>query len=370
MLGRYYDEVMSDNPLGFWMFAERLGNYAYSEVNEYQASIVNVDSANRLGYTEFVNDMPGGVNIADTNQYIELPLTASYNEFTVEVTFKLSLYKNSATLVSHREYFASTQQSFPFSISVGSSGLVSAAFDTGTDWNTDLVLASPSAIPLMTRTHVAVSRDNTGLCKLLVNGSVVDSATLPGTLSNYTGNWRLGMSDEYGGGVGLSSFFGKLGAFGINNVALSDARIAAHAIAAVQNYTVSGVVTESSVLTNFYIRAYRANDGKLVGEIIAQNGAYSLPVSVPDPVFVSITPIIDAKWSANTDVESGLFIVATDPIGTPHIFECTTGGATGATEPTWNLSGTTADGSVVWTYVGPFPTVQTNCQGPLIPTPV
>ena len=54
-------------------------------------------------------------------------------------------------------------------------------------------------------------------------------------------------------------------------------------------------------------------------------------------------------WAANTAYNKGVFRRATTYNN--HIYECTTAGTSGATEPTWGTTdgGTTSDGSVTWT---------------------
>lgn len=60
-------------------------------------------------------------------------------------------------------------------------------------------------------------------------------------------------------------------------------------------------------------------------------------------------------WAASTAYSQGDRVWATNAYG-PYIFECTTAGTSGATQPTWTvtLGGTTADNTATWTcyFVG------------------
>lgn len=72
----------------------------------------------------------------------------------------------------------------------------------------------------------------------------------------------------------------------------------------------------------------------------------------PAPTAVTVTHAAGA-WAGETAVAAGAFILD----GT-HLYEATTGGTTGAVEPTWPLTGgTVTDGTVVWTDRGVFSAV-------------
>lgn len=68
-------------------------------------------------------------------------------------------------------------------------------------------------------------------------------------------------------------------------------------------------------------------------------------------------------WAALTTYSLGALRrqLTTPTQGNERVFCCTTGGISGASEPTWSLSGTTTDGTVTWTEV----TGNESYQGPV-----
>lgn len=74
------------------------------------------------------------------------------------------------------------------------------------------------------------------------------------------------------------------------------------------------------------------------------------------------------RWLADKVNALNDFVIAVDPDSTPHIWKRTTPGTSGSSSPSWNLSGTTSDGSTIWTYVSQLPSVTTLMLGPKIPT--
>lgn len=132
-------------------------------------------------------------------------------------------------------------------------------------------------------------------------------------------------------------------------------------------YTLAGNIYEDFDITDWNVAAYRCSDGVKLDLVVSTDGTYSVIAGGVEPYNIMLSPKIDYSWSASKVAVSGDYVVAANPDTTPHIWKCTTGGTTHATtEPTWNLSGTTSDGTVTWTYLAPL--VNPVVLGPKVPT--
>ncbi len=133
----------------------------------------------------------------------------------------------------------------------------------------------------------------------------------------------------------------------------------------------AGNITESTPHTDWIVRAHRLDTGALIAEVNVTGASYELPCMVGGTGYVNpiVTWIIQkcgSLWSAAAAKLAGDYAIPTDPESTPYVFECTTGGTTGDTEPNWDTTpgNTTNDGSAVWTCKGRM--VAPRMQGPLI----
>lgn len=134
--------------------------------------------------------------------------------------------------------------------------------------------------------------------------------------------------------------------------------------------TLSGSIIESLPITDWHIVANRCADGAMVGHGFSSGSTYSVETITLEACNITLAPKINYAWSAAKVAVVGDYVVAVNPDATPYLWKCTsvTGDAkTGANQPAWNLSGTTTDGNVTWTYVGPL--IDPLTLGPKIPDP-
>ena len=129
---------------------------------------------------------------------------------------------------------------------------------------------------------------------------------------------------------------------------------------------ISGTITESLAFAHWIIAAHNAVTGAYITSQVTATGAYSLRVPLHVPVMVTCHPAIDYHWLSNNKAVAGDLMVPSNPGSTPYVYRCTTGGMTGATEPTWGTTpgGTTSDGTAVWTCLARLS--QPAIQGPLV----
>lgn len=137
--------------------------------------------------------------------------------------------------------------------------------------------------------------------------------------------------------------------------------------------SLTGAITESSGITKWLVTATRASDGSLVGRTYtaADPSTYTIRVaskSASDRLCnLMLSAKVDYAWSASKVATLGDLVVASAPDTTPHLWEVTTAGTFGGTEASWNLSGTTTQGSAVLTYVAALPD-RPLALGPKVPS--
>lgn len=219
----------------------------------------------------------------------------------------------------------------------------------------DRILSGAGAIAANTWVHVALSRAGTST-KLFIAGVQVGS-----TWSDSTAYAQSGV---------------RIGASANGN--LDDLRITKGVARYTTNFTppaaahpdrlpqFTGNITEASAISNWRVTATKCVDSTLVGTTVTAGSTYTFPVTTDNACNVTLSPKIDYAWTAAKVVTLDDYVVAVNPDTTPHLWKCTTAGTTGATEPTWNLSGTTTDNTVTWTYVAPL--VDPKTLGPKIPS--
>jgi hypothetical protein len=135
--------------------------------------------------------------------------------------------------------------------------------------------------------------------------------------------------------------------------------------------TVEGTIAKlpSVNIDSWRITAISGVTGKVDNSAVFSGdpSTYSLPYAKRGPHTVVIEPRIDTEWVANYDAQEGDIIVASDLEDFPFIFEVTTAGDFGVTEPvTYNTSqgATTTAGAATLTCLGPL--VQPVSIGPIL----
>ena len=118
--------------------------------------------------------------------------------------------------------------------------------------------------------------------------------------------------------------------------------------------TFSGTITETSDINLWNIKAHSCNTGQLILGTTASGSTYSMNYNGSEICNLTISPKINYQWSAAKVTLLNDLVVPANPDATPHLFKVTTAGTFGATEASWNLTGTTTQGTAILTYVAPL----------------
>lgn len=151
-----------------------------------------------------------------------------------------------------------------------------------------------------------------------------------------------------------------------------DRTLNAYSIAIIEGsrWEILGNIDENLAETQWVAEAFDLITGNLVGRTTTSTSTFSIQVSSPDPVRVTVAPEAFDIWRDSKNISLNQKVYPTDPENTPYYYKCTTSGTTGSTEPTWPVTtnSTVTDGSVVWEIVERI--IQPITHSPLVPTVV
>jgi len=133
--------------------------------------------------------------------------------------------------------------------------------------------------------------------------------------------------------------------------AIGDVRKLVFTVPAVSFYSFSGNITETSPIDTWRITTSKCSTSEVINTTTVTGAAYSMTSKISEPCNITIAPKIDYQWSANKIAVLGDFVTPSSPDTTPHLFKVTIAGTFGTTESSWNLTGTTTQGTATLTYV-------------------
>ena len=206
-----------DNSLVVSFDADSTAVLGYSSGTTWFDQAGNHD-ATLVGGVSYTSDDGGALVFDGVNDYITTPITETFQNFTLSCWF----YNKSSTipfraLISKNSYFASTEDDWPVKLQLNAEGtFVSIRITSGTSYFvTDPSTGSEISAPLDTLNkwyHVTATYDKSNL-KIYVNGILRNSTPNNISLPNNTQRvWTIGRdSVELSGGVGNSSYDGKIG---------------------------------------------------------------------------------------------------------------------------------------------------------------
>jgi hypothetical protein len=141
-----------------------------------------------------------------------------------------------------------------------------------------------------------------------------------------------------------------------------------------KQYSFSGNINESSGIDTWRVTLTKCSTGEntvtsgVIDTVIITGIDYSMVSDSPDSCNITIAPKIDYQWSTNKVAVVGDFVIPSNPDTIPHLFKVTTEGTFGASEASWNLTGTTTQGTAILTYVAAL--LNPVTIGPKLGTPV
>jgi hypothetical protein len=160
--------------------------------------------------------------------------TGISTNYTSECTIEFFFYAEasqpdaSPTLVTKRQYYASATNLFPITVNWDTVNTrVQFQLDSGNDYNADTTIYS-GTLSTARWYHVAAVYRASGLCELYIDGVQVAQTTINYTIGAPTSTWEIGRSSEYSGGVGESSFNGRIAEVALYNRALPGVEFVRH----------------------------------------------------------------------------------------------------------------------------------------------
>lgn len=136
----------------------------------------------------------------------------------------------------------------------------------------------------------------------------------------------------------------------------------------IPTFEISGNINPPVSSYRTRVSAYNSEWKHVYTDENSAHASYSAISSNNENLFIMASQMPGPRWTNGKTVVLDEVIQPVDTISTPFYFKCTTAGATGAGEPIWNTaaSGTTSDGTAVWTLVERL--TQPVVIGPVTPT--
>jgi hypothetical protein len=119
-------------------------------------------------------------------------------------------------------------------------------------------------------------------------------------------------------------------------------------------YSFSGNINESSGIDTWRVMLSKCSTGETLNAITVTGATYTMSRDLQEACNITLSPKIDYQWTSDKVAVVGDFVVPSNPDTTPHLFKVTIAGTFGTTEVSWNLTGTTTQGTATLTYISPL----------------
>ncbi|MBS3953615.1 MAG: hypothetical protein KGZ88_11765 [Methylomicrobium sp.] len=363
----YDEEVLADNPKGYWKLNEASGlSAADSSGNNKTMTLINTN----------------GPWLRQPPLYKTLSNRSIYFNGNQQYAFRnYEAYFNFSYVTMECWAYMRPEAGVGFSLSKVESGgyaqYVNAGYIDANIWKNGAYIANAgTAFPTINRPRHMVTTFDGRYVRHYIDGALIFTRDSGAShVLGYGNNVSL-MIGANPSGTGSSIQTGNppqgiLSNLAIYDYVLSAARIAAHYAAAKRQ--VSGSIMESLVAGNFKLFAIDT-DGELVGSKTVSGSpagvSFDLDVFTDKPVYVTAHPDQGDIWQPGTAYAIDDKVLASNTISVPYYYKRLAAGTSGATEPTWTTTpgGRCDDGAVTdaWELVERLS--QPITHGPLTPT--
>jgi len=358
----YADEVLLDNPKGYWKFDETVTGNG-STVVDYSGNGRNMVLASNGPYLYYPMNKK---LLSDKCRYLDGNVQYAYRtydgffDFTSAVTMELWGYLP----INIGGYGFCKVQSSGYQIEIWKNKLRLTVHINGSYLAKETTFVANENFR-----HYVVSYTGRYF-KLFIDGQNILTYDNVNTYSISTASTSLMFgANPNGSGSGIDAGWHPQGFFSnaaIYNYAVSDERILAH-----YNSTIRHVAVKINdfITADTFLTVAVDLTGNLVGVNTVGSGEQLLTVETDLPVMVMIFPLEGSAWMPNTVYVQDDLVFPTNPMLNPYYYKRLVAGTSDVTEPVWssNLVDTIDDGATTGAWQVVSKLSKPSCAGPLIP---
>lgn len=216
----YNDEILADNPVGYWRLGEASGTAANDETGNHNGTYTGTYTLNRPSL--LATDANPALSL--TSGAVDLVENAAFNiqEYTIEAWIKLSTLAHQQIIYSnYRSSDVAPYNGVAFDVLA--TGKLRLWHNNATHSGSGESLEGVTTLAIGTVYHAVVTRTAAGAVSLYVNGALDASGTLAETADFTNAIVQIGNSS-----IASSNLEGIIDEVAFYNTALSAARIQAH----------------------------------------------------------------------------------------------------------------------------------------------
>jgi Concanavalin A-like lectin/glucanases superfamily len=218
----YYDEVIADNPDGYWRLGESSGTTAVDEIGANNGTYINSPTLGDAG--AIGGDSDTAITFAGTgNQGVNCGSVANYttSDFTIEFWINAVSFASTANAVVCVVIFRGQYQQTGYYVGIGTDG--SVGLNTNQSGAIQSTGTAAGAVSVLTWNHIVITRQGSTVL-IYVNG--VDVTSSAGTHTNPDSSPDQFVIGDYNANGWTPN--ATMDEVAIYSTALSAARVAAH----------------------------------------------------------------------------------------------------------------------------------------------